>query len=200
MACTTWPTRKVRRASLTAQSARERPFANNCRRATGYLRSLTHTFAVCDRCMQHIHGEWFHCAYCPIDLCDSCAVDDTHDNTHLFVVFKSDVNMQIFRCVAPFCLVVSDDRNASRADTPLQEVYERGKPLAQPAAHPVPCVRLIVLVRYLYCYHLLYVCGPSSVSLSSQCSVFRTSYYHRCSHLHTPLEYRSRHGPRNSGQ
>ncbi|RPD59088.1 hypothetical protein L226DRAFT_465506 [Lentinus tigrinus ALCF2SS1-7] len=65
----------------------------------GYLRSLTHAFAVCDRCMSHISGEWFHCAYCPKDLCDSCAEVDTHDNTHLFVVFKSDVNMQIFRYV-----------------------------------------------------------------------------------------------------
>ena len=51
--------------------------------------------------MLHIVGEWFHCAYCPKDLCDSCAEVDTHDNTHLFVVFKSDVNMQIFRCAAP---------------------------------------------------------------------------------------------------
>ena len=68
---------------------------------TGYLRGLTHAFAVCDRCMSHISGEWFHCAYCPKDLCDSCAEVDTHDNTHLFVVFKSDVNMQIFRCVPP---------------------------------------------------------------------------------------------------
>ncbi|KAH9913987.1 uncharacterized protein BXZ73DRAFT_106769 [Epithele typhae] len=48
-----------------------------------YLRSLTHAFAVCDRCMSHIRGEWFHCAYCPKDLCDSCA--------------EADVNMQIFR-------------------------------------------------------------------------------------------------------
>lgn len=60
---------------------------------------LTHPFAVCDRCMMHISGEWFHCAYCPMDLCDSCAEVDTHNNTHLFVVFKSDVNMQIFRYV-----------------------------------------------------------------------------------------------------
>ena len=66
---------------------------------TDYLRTLTHAFAVCDRCMSHIRGEWFHCAYCPKDLCDSCAEVDTHDNTHLFVVFKSDVNMQIFRYV-----------------------------------------------------------------------------------------------------
>ncbi|KAH9849944.1 hypothetical protein C2E23DRAFT_736443 [Lenzites betulinus] len=63
----------------------------------GYLQNLTHKFAVCDRCMSHIKGEWFHCAYCPKDLCDSCAEVDTHDPTHLFVVFKSNVNMQIFR-------------------------------------------------------------------------------------------------------
>ncbi|KAL1941300.1 hypothetical protein VTO73DRAFT_7512 [Trametes versicolor] len=63
----------------------------------GYLFNLTHQFAVCDRCMSHIRGEWFHCAYCPKDLCDSCAEVDTHDPTHLFVAFKSNVNMQIFR-------------------------------------------------------------------------------------------------------
>ncbi|KAI8996601.1 hypothetical protein BD414DRAFT_478498 [Trametes punicea] len=63
----------------------------------GYLRNLTHQFAVCDRCMSHIRGEWFHCAYCPKDLCDSCAEVDTHDPAHLFIVFKSNVNMQIFR-------------------------------------------------------------------------------------------------------
>lgn len=64
-----------------------------------YLRNLTHQLTVCDRCMSHIRGEWFHCAYCPKDLCDSCAEVDTHDPTHLFVVFKSNVNMQIFRYV-----------------------------------------------------------------------------------------------------
>ncbi|KAI0629363.1 hypothetical protein C8Q77DRAFT_1143553 [Trametes polyzona] len=63
----------------------------------GYLNNLTHPFAVCDRCMSHIRGEWFHCAYCPKDLCDSCAEVDTHDPTHLFVVFKSNVDMHIFR-------------------------------------------------------------------------------------------------------
>ncbi|KAI0675835.1 hypothetical protein C8Q78DRAFT_1066496 [Trametes maxima] len=63
----------------------------------GYLQNLTHQFAVCDRCMSHIRGEWHHCAYCPKDLCDSCAEVDTHDPTHLFVMFKSNVNMQIFR-------------------------------------------------------------------------------------------------------
>lgn len=69
----------------------------NLTRTAGYLQNLTHKFAVCDRCMSHIKGEWFHCAYCPKDLCDSCAEVDTHDPTHLFVVFKSNVNMQIFR-------------------------------------------------------------------------------------------------------
>ncbi|OSD04772.1 hypothetical protein PYCCODRAFT_1406927 [Trametes coccinea BRFM310] len=63
----------------------------------GYLRNLTHRVAVCDRCMSHIRGEWFHCAYCPKDLCDSCAEVDTHDPAHLFIVFKSSVDMGIFR-------------------------------------------------------------------------------------------------------
>ncbi len=63
--------------------------------------------------MSHISGEWFHCAYCPKDLCDSCAEVDTHDNTHLFVVFKSDVNMQIFRCV---CSSGIGSSNATHTD------------------------------------------------------------------------------------
>lgn len=83
---------------------------------TGYLFNLTHQFAVCDRCMSHIRGEWFHCAYCPKDLCDSCAEVDTHDPTHLFVAFKSNVNMQIFRYASriPLYVLRADLGDASR--------------------------------------------------------------------------------------
>ena len=66
--------------------------------------------------MLHIVGEWFHCAYCPKDLCDSCAEVDTHDNTHLFVVFKADVNMQIFRCVFLFPVCEMRGGRGMRAD------------------------------------------------------------------------------------
>ncbi|KAF9479596.1 hypothetical protein BDN70DRAFT_983489, partial [Pholiota conissans] len=62
-----------------------------------YLASLVHTAAVCDRCMERIEGEWFRCAYCNLDLCDSCEAVDTHDNKHIFLVFKAPVDMYIFK-------------------------------------------------------------------------------------------------------
>jgi len=62
-----------------------------------YLRDLTHAFALCDRHMRRIVGKWYRCAFCAKDLCSDCEVLDTHDNTHLFLVFKSPVDMQAFR-------------------------------------------------------------------------------------------------------
>ncbi|KAH8075859.1 hypothetical protein BXZ70DRAFT_963595 [Cristinia sonorae] len=62
-----------------------------------YLQTLTHRFAVCDRCMLRIVGEWFRCVYCPKDLCFHCESNDTHDNSHFFMVFKSQVDMEMFR-------------------------------------------------------------------------------------------------------
>jgi hypothetical protein len=67
---------------------------------TDYLDSLIHTAVLCDRCMTHVQGEWFWCAYCAKDLCDTCEAVDTHDSTHVFLVFKSTVDMQLFRCVS----------------------------------------------------------------------------------------------------
>lgn len=67
--------------------------------SSGYLASLVHGAAVCDRCMQRINGEWFRCVYCAKDLCDVCQSMDTHDNTHFFMVFKSEVDMNKFRYV-----------------------------------------------------------------------------------------------------
>lgn len=57
-----------------------------------YLSSLVNPFAICDRCMTSIEGEWFRCAYCACDLCDTCEEMDTHDDTHVFMVFKSLVS------------------------------------------------------------------------------------------------------------
>ncbi|TEB36518.1 hypothetical protein FA13DRAFT_1726881 [Coprinellus micaceus] len=54
-----------------------------------YLRELVHRSVLCDRCMNKIEGEWFHCACCPIDLCDQCESVDTHAPEHAFVVFKN---------------------------------------------------------------------------------------------------------------
>ncbi|KDR80641.1 hypothetical protein GALMADRAFT_240994 [Galerina marginata CBS 339.88] len=62
-----------------------------------YLGSLVHSSAICDRCMTCIEGEWFRCAYCAVDLCDACEEVDTHDDTHVFLVFKSLVDMQLFK-------------------------------------------------------------------------------------------------------
>ncbi|KAH8832945.1 hypothetical protein DL96DRAFT_1458832 [Flagelloscypha sp. PMI_526] len=59
-----------------------------------YLKELYHQHAVCDRCMEPIRGCWFRCGYCPMDLCDSCEENDTHDETHAFLVFKAHVNLQ----------------------------------------------------------------------------------------------------------
>ena len=61
--------------------------------ATAYLSSLVHTAAVCDRCMTCIEGAWFRCCYCQRDLCDACQEVDTHDDTHIFLVFKSIVSV-----------------------------------------------------------------------------------------------------------
>lgn len=65
-----------------------------------YLQSLVHSSALCDRCMTPIRGEWFRCAYCGLDLCDVCEEVDTHDESHIFMVFKAGVDMQIFRIFA----------------------------------------------------------------------------------------------------
>jgi len=62
-----------------------------------YLRDLTHTFALCDRHMFRIVGKWYRCAFCAKDLCADCEELDTHDNTHVFLVFKAPVDMKAFR-------------------------------------------------------------------------------------------------------
>jgi hypothetical protein len=62
-----------------------------------YLRSVLHNAALCDRCMTPIQGEWFRCAYCAKDLCDACEAMDTHDDTHVFMVFKAPVDMHQLR-------------------------------------------------------------------------------------------------------
>jgi hypothetical protein len=65
-----------------------------------YLRSLLHSAVMCDRCMERIQGEWYWCVYCAKDLCDEHEAVDTHDNTHVFIVFKSAVDMNAFKCAS----------------------------------------------------------------------------------------------------
>lgn len=62
-----------------------------------YLKDVYHSLVLCDRCMKHIEGEWFRCAYCAKDLCDQCESVDTHAQDHLFVVFKSQIGLDTFQ-------------------------------------------------------------------------------------------------------
>jgi len=85
-----------------------------------YLKHLKHESAICDRCMDRIQGEWFHCVYCPQDLCETCEALDTHNDTHFFVVFKSNINMNIFKNFVN--LDVSDSQQSPILPYP---VYQR---------------------------------------------------------------------------
>jgi len=62
-----------------------------------YLRDLMHAFALCDRHMMRIVGKWYRCTFCAKDLCADCEAIDTHDNSHVFLVFKAPVDMRAFR-------------------------------------------------------------------------------------------------------
>ncbi|KAF8216818.1 hypothetical protein K438DRAFT_1703930 [Mycena galopus ATCC 62051] len=66
-----------------------------------YLATLEHSAAICDRCMLNIQGVWFRCAYCGMDLCDTCEAVDTHNDSHCFIMFKSPVDMQALKSFAP---------------------------------------------------------------------------------------------------
>ncbi|KAI6008983.1 hypothetical protein EDC04DRAFT_2871431 [Pisolithus marmoratus] len=63
-----------------------------------YLSFLVHSAALCDRCMERIRGAWYRCAYCAKDLCGDCEAVDTHDETHVFVVFKAPVGLSFIVC------------------------------------------------------------------------------------------------------
>ena len=76
-----------------------------------FLSYLVHSAALCDRCMERIHGAWFRCVYCAKDLCEVCEALDTHDETHVFVVFKAPVN-------ASLSLLVMSSLIASQVDMP----------------------------------------------------------------------------------
>lgn len=67
-----------------------------------YLKLLYHPTAVCDRCMTRITGVWYRCAYCSRDLCSVCEEMDTHNGAHVFVIFKSSVDMHMLRHYTDF--------------------------------------------------------------------------------------------------
>lgn len=50
-----------------------------------------HVNIFCDLCMDQIRGEWFHCVYCPRDLCSHCEEVDEHDRSHFSLVAKAPV-------------------------------------------------------------------------------------------------------------
>ncbi|THH16959.1 hypothetical protein EW146_g3752 [Bondarzewia mesenterica] len=64
---------------------------------TAYLKDLLHKSALCDRHLTPIVGKWYRCAYCAKDLCADCEEIDEHDFTHVFIVFKAPVDMQLFK-------------------------------------------------------------------------------------------------------
>jgi len=82
-----------------------------------YLSNLVHSSALCDRCMTPIEGEWFRCCYCSRDLCDACEAVDTHNDTHVFIVLKSVVDMQSFKHFA------NVDSNAASSPIISHPVY-----------------------------------------------------------------------------
>ncbi|EJD47428.1 hypothetical protein AURDEDRAFT_163643 [Auricularia subglabra TFB-10046 SS5] len=59
-----------------------------------YLLAVQHPATLCDGCAQRICGKWYRCVFCPTDLCADCEAVDSHDNSHLFVVFKSSVEIR----------------------------------------------------------------------------------------------------------
>ncbi|TFK51852.1 hypothetical protein OE88DRAFT_1718587 [Heliocybe sulcata] len=80
-----------------------------------YLESVLHTHTWCDRCMTRIQGRWFHCGFCPKDLCSDCEAMDTHDHTHVFLVLKAPVNLQFFKRDADF---IENGRGSPRPIVP----------------------------------------------------------------------------------
>ncbi|KAJ3787511.1 hypothetical protein GGU10DRAFT_373864 [Lentinula aff. detonsa] len=70
--------------------------AYNIGNPADYL-SITHPGVFCDLCVTEIQGAWFRCAYCGKDLCSTCELLDTHNDTHIFLALKSRVNMQALK-------------------------------------------------------------------------------------------------------
>ncbi|KDQ13057.1 hypothetical protein BOTBODRAFT_33932 [Botryobasidium botryosum FD-172 SS1] len=67
--------------------------------AREYLQNLEHPSTVCDNCISKVRGEWYRCAHCGADYCENCEHFGVHDPNHIFVVFKSAVDMNLFASV-----------------------------------------------------------------------------------------------------
>ncbi|CDZ96260.1 Uncharacterized conserved protein, contains ZZ-type Zn-finger [Phaffia rhodozyma] len=81
----------------------------NLNNPTMYLNHLYHPSTVCDLCMTPISGKWYRCAVCEasFDLCADCHGSANHDKDHVFVVFKSNVDMSAFRDLTALSLSTS---------------------------------------------------------------------------------------------
>ena len=64
-------------------------------RCLAYLRNVMHVNIFCDLCMDQIRGQWFHCVYCPRDLCGHCEEVDEHDRNHFSMVAKAPVCVRL---------------------------------------------------------------------------------------------------------
>ncbi|GHJ88425.1 hypothetical protein NliqN6_4827 [Naganishia liquefaciens] len=67
-----------------------------------YLRCVEHRSTICDVHVGQIKGTWLRCVHCAgsFDVCLNCQAAADHDPTHIFVVFKAEVDMPKFRALA----------------------------------------------------------------------------------------------------
>ncbi|WVW79051.1 hypothetical protein I302_101014 [Kwoniella bestiolae CBS 10118] len=74
----------------------------NPRDPTAYLKHLLHRETLCDVHGDQIRGVWLRCCHCAAgyDLCQEAERASHHDPTHVFVLFKSRVDMAAFRALA----------------------------------------------------------------------------------------------------
>lgn len=142
---------------------------------TDYLADVYHSSAVCDRCMQRIHGAWFRCAYCAKDLCWICEEMDTHNEKHIFIVFKSPVNLSVFRSVSHRLFGVW----LFSSFLLLQEVHGLGASDGRTAVDSVPCLQLISSVLSPSSMFLL-ILSLQHCILSSQSPFRIVRYTPRC--------------------
>ncbi|WRT68905.1 uncharacterized protein IL334_005887 [Kwoniella shivajii] len=90
----------------------------NPRDPTAYLKHVLHRETLCDVHGDQIRGVWLRCCHCAagFDVCQEAERLLEHDPTHVFVMFKSRVDMVAFRALC--------DLGASQAKPLLkQRVY-----------------------------------------------------------------------------
>ncbi|WWC91357.1 uncharacterized protein L201_006300 [Kwoniella dendrophila CBS 6074] len=81
----------------------------NPRDPTAYLQHLLHRETLCDVHGDQIRGTWLRCCHCAagFDVCQEAERVLDHDPTHVFVLFKSRVDMSVFRALADLSAIQS---------------------------------------------------------------------------------------------